>query len=62
MRNTVVVSVEMKGHRTGDDALIQLSNGQQIKTTLIRDFNPNIAKYVAPQPTQVAGTYTAYQP
>lgn len=62
MSNAVVVSVEMKGHRTGDDALIQLSNGQQIKTTLIRDFNPNIAKYMAPQPIQVAGTYTNYQP
>ena len=61
MNDAVIVSVEMKGHRRGDAANIQLSNGRVIKTTLIRDFNPNIAKYTAPTSTMVAGVYTNYQ-
>lgn len=60
MSDTNVVSVEIKGNRRGDEAVIQLSNGRQVKTTLTRDYNPNIASVIAPTPAQVAGAYLSY--
>jgi len=61
MSNLNVVSVEIKGNRRGDDALIHLSNGRQVKSTLTRDYNPNVAKVIAPTPAQVAGAYLSYK-
>lgn len=60
MSDTNVVSVEIKGNRRGDEAVIQLSNGRQVKTTLARDYNPNIASVIAPTPAQVVGAYLSY--
>lgn len=61
MSNISVVSVEIKGNRRGDEALIHLSNGRQVKTTLTRDYNQNIANVIAPTPAQVAGAYLSYR-
>lgn len=55
-----VVSVELSGHNVGDKAIIQLVSGRRIQRTLVRNYDEQLARLIAPTPTLVAAVFLQY--
>lgn len=55
-----VVSIEFSGYNVGDKAIIQLSSGKRIQRILIRAYDEQVAKLIAPTPTLVAAVFLQY--